>query len=194
MTEAETSIEQLTDTRETSENSVIIDEILDEINKTSPQNQEEISHPNITLNEQPNFEAPMQQQQPMQQQPMQQQQDQTQPEFQPQDQQPFPHAAPGYTSVPQEKEEYTDSPTMIQNINSTEDTLGFLKDNILEELKLPTIVLVLFIILSSSGIDNLFVKTHSNFFIDSIGKLTFPSIFIKGILAALIFYVFKLFI
>jgi hypothetical protein len=85
-------------------------------------------------------------------------------------------------------------PSLLNNIDSTTDTLGYLKDNILEELKLPTVVLILFIILSSSRIDSLFVKTHSNFFVDSVGSLTFPSLFIKGIIAALIFYIFKLFL
>ena len=95
----------------------------------------------------------------------------------------------------QEQEYSKDEPVELKSaIDSTTDTLGYLKDNILDELKLPSVVLILFVILSSSRIDGLFIKTHSNFFIDSSGNLTFPSIFIKAILAALIFYIFKLFI
>ena len=80
----------------------------------------------------------------------------------------------------------------MKNIDSTEKNLEDLKDNILEELKLPFIVLVLFIIFSSSKIDILFINTYNSFFVDTAGKITFPSLFIKGIIMTLIFYVIKL--
>jgi hypothetical protein len=202
MTEAETSIEQLSDNREATENSTIIDEILDEINKSVPtqdtpqgmpqempkgmpqempkgmpqemsQEMPQDYNPNITLNEGP--EGPEGPEQPASHQPQEYQQ------------------MPINYDVTEIKDPIPE-PSLLNNIDSTTDTLGYLKDNILEELKLPTVVLILFIILSSSRIDSLFVKTHSNFFVDSVGSLTFPSLFIKGIIAALIFYIFKLFV
>ena len=178
MDEAETSIEQLTDNRESTENSSIIDEILSEINKSVPQGEEHEQvqpQPNITLNE----ESTLSQHQQM-------------PE---QMNQPIPEQMNQPISEQISPQNYSNEPEELKNtIDLTTDTLGYLKDNILEELKLPSVVLVLFIILSSSKIDSLFIKTHSNFFVDSVGNITFPSIFIKAILAALIFYLFKLFI
>ena len=179
MTEPETSIEQLSDNRDSTENGSIIDEILQEINKSTPEGQAPPTltppQPNISFNE----ETPIQEQIPQQQIPQQQIPQQQIPQQQMFQEQEYP------------KEE---SAEIMATIDSTTDTLGYLKDNILDELKLPSVVLILFVILSSSRIDSLFVKTHSNFFIDSSGTLTFPSIFIKAILAALIFYIFKLFV
>ena len=185
MTEAETSIEQLTDNRDSTNNGTIIDEILQEINKSVPEGEAPptLPPPNISFNE----ETPIQEQilQPQPQQQQQQQQQIIQQQLMPQQQQ----------QNFQEQEYSKDEPVELKSaIDSTTDTLGYLKDNILDELKLPSVVLILFVILSSSRIDGLFIKTHSNFFIDSSGNLTFPSIFIKAILAALIFYIFKLFI
>ena len=58
MSEAETSISQLMDNKETTENAVIIDEILDEINKTSSSNPTE---QNITvIEEEPQIPLPQQ--------------------------------------------------------------------------------------------------------------------------------------
>mgnify|MGYP006115531483 CR=1 FL=1 len=186
MDEAETSIEQLTDNRESTENSSIIDEILSEINKSVPQGEvqeQEQPQPNITLNEET---ALSQHQQIPEQMPQQI------PEQMPQQ---IPEQMLQPISEQISPQNYSNEPEELKNtIDLTTDTLGYLKDNILEELKLPSVVLVLFIILSSSKIDSLFIKTHSNFFVDSVGNITFPSIFIKAILAALIFYLFKLFI
>ena len=174
MTEPETSIEQLSDNRDSTENGSIIDEILQEINKSTPEGQEPPTlttpQPNISFNE----ETPIQEQMPQQQMPQQQ--------------------MPQQQMFQEQEHPKEESVEIRATIDATTDTLGYLKDNILDELKLPSVVLILFVILSSSRIDGLFVKTHSNFFIDSSGSLTFPSIFIKAILAALIFYIFKLFV
>ena len=186
MDEAETSIEQLTDNRESTENSSIIDEILSEINKSVPQGEEHEQvqpQPNITLNEESTLsqhqQMPEQMNQPIPEQML----------------QPIPEQMNQPISEQISPQNYSNEPEELKNtIDLTTDTLGYLKDNILEELKLPSVVLVLFIILSSSKIDSLFIKTHSNFFVDSVGNITLPSIFIKAILAALIFYLFKLFI
>jgi len=184
MTEAETSIEQLTDNKETTENGVIIDEILEEINKTSPPQPEQCTPPNISLNETPHIPQQMPQELP-------QQMPQELPQETPID---VPNQTNEIPQMEQHIEQEYQEPNIKNQIDTTTNTLGYLKDNILEELKLPSVVLLLFIILSSSKIDNLFVKTNSNFFVDSTGELTFPSIFIKAILAALIFYIFKLFV
>ena len=190
MDEAETSIEQLTDNRESTENSSIIDEILSEINKSVPQGEvqeQEQPQPNITLNE----ETALSQHQQIPEQ-MPQQIPQQMPQQMPQQ---IPEQMLQPISEQISPQNYSNEPEELKNtIDLTTDTLGYLKDNILEELKLPSVVLVLFIILSSSKIDSLFIKTHSNFFVDSVVNITFPSIFIKAILAALIFYLFKLFI
>jgi hypothetical protein len=182
MSEAETSISQLMDNKETTENAVIIDEILDEINKTSSSNPTE---QNITvIEEEPQIPLP-QQPAPVPQQPEeQQQQQQQQPEEQQQQQQ----------SQETVINDYKDTTSLMKNIDSTEKNLEDLKDNILEELKLPFTVLVLFIIFSSSKIDILFINTYNSFFVDTSGKITFPSLFIKGIIMTLIFYVIKLFV
>jgi len=193
--DTETPIEQLTDNKESTENTSIINEILSEIHNTpEPKNE-----PNISLNEtsvmnniqqdpinptnvnhptiQPSIEETPIQQIPIEQHPI------HQPEQQPIFNEPI-------------KETFieNDEPNLMENLESTENTFEYLKDNILEELKLPTVVLILFIIFGSSRIDSFFIKTGSNFFVDNTGKITFPSLFIKAIIVALIFYIFKLFV
>ena len=193
--EAETSISQLINDKDSTQNGVIIDEILQEINKNA--SIEPVEQPNITISEeipqmqqdvlqpqeQPQEQQPMQQdvlqpqlQQPPQ--PLQQQQPQAPVDFQNQEQIIFPQETNG----------------LMDNIDSTEKTFENLKDNILDELKLPVIVLVLFIILGSSRIDSIFINTHTSFFVDAAGKITFPSLFIKSIIAALLFYIIKIFL
>ena len=187
--EAETSISQLINDKDSTQNGVIIDEILQEINKNA--SIEPVEQPNITMTEEiPQMQQPQQQEQeqqqslpqPLPQQPPQplQQQQQAPVDFQNQNQEQiiFPQETNG----------------LMDNIDSTEKTFENLKDNILDELKLPVIVLVLFIILGSSRIDSIFINTHTSFFVDAAGKITFPSLFIKSIIAALLFYIIKIFL
>ena len=192
--EAETSISQLITDKDSTQNGVIIDEILQEINKNG--SIEPGEPPNITMTE----EIPqMQQQQPTQ---MQQQQQQPIQMQQQQQQQPIPGPMPGQQGAPvdfqnQNQEQIIfpqETNGLMDNIDSTEKTFENLKDNILDELKMPSIVLVLFIILGSSRIDSIFINTHTSFFVDAAGKITFPSLFIKSIIAALLFYIIKIFL
>jgi hypothetical protein len=206
--EAETSISQLITDKDSTQNGVIIDEILQEINKSG--SIEPGEPPNITMTE----EIPQMQQQPtqMQQQPTQMQQQPTQMQQQPtqmQQQDPMPGPMPG--PGPQQQQQQgapvdfqnqnqeqvifpQETNGLMDNIDSTEKTFENLKDNILDELKLPAIVLVLFIILGSGRIDSIFINTHTSFFVDATGKITFPSLFIKSIIAALLFYIIKIFL
>ena len=205
--EAETSISQLINDKDTTENGIIIDEILQEINKTA--SNEPIEQPNIIMTEdmpqmqQSQMQQPqMQQQQPQmqQQQPQmqQQQQGQQQPQMQQQQQQPlgqqFTQGAPVDFDNQEQIIYPQESNNLIDNIDSTEKTFENFKDNILDELKLPAVILVLFIILGSGRIDSIFTNTHNSFFVDGVGKITFPSLFIKSIIAALIFYIIKIFL
>jgi FtsZ-interacting cell division protein ZipA len=205
--EAETSISQLITDKDSTQNGVIIDEILQEINKNG--SIEPGEPPNITMTE----EIPQMQQQPtqmqqQQQQPtqMQQQQQQQQPiqmQQQQQQQDPIPGPMLGQQQqqgapVDFQNQEQIIFPQetngLMDNIDSTEKTFENLKDNILDELKMPAIVLVLFIILGSGRIDSIFINTHTSFFVDAAGKITFPSLFIKSIIAALLFYIIKIFL
>ena len=165
MTEAETSIEQLINDSEGATNGEIIDEILEEINKTTS---------NIELQEGPQSQMPQPQQMP-QQMP-----------------QPQPQQEKNDVGIVEQYQNINDTP-LIENLESTEKNMSYLKDNILEELKLPVVVLILYIIFSSSRLDGVFINTNNNFFVDTMGKITFPSLLIKGILLSLIFYVIKLF-
>jgi len=198
--EAETSISQLITDKDSTQNGVIIDEILQEINKNG--SIEPGAPPNITMTEEiPQMQQPtqdvLQQQQPGVPQPTQMQQ-------------PGGLQQPGVSQQPGGLQQQQGAPVdfqnqehiifpqetngLMDNIDSTEKTFENLKDNILDELKLPTIVLVLFIILGSSRIDSIFINTHTSFFVDGSGKITFPSLFIKSIIAALLFYIIKIFL
>ena len=183
--EAETSISQLINDKDSTQNGVIIDEILQEINKNA--SIEPVEQPNITMTE----EIPQMQQDVLQ--PQEQQLPQEQPQSLPQ---PIPQQQQAPADFQNQEQIIFPQETngLMDNIDSTEKTFENLKDNILDELKLPVIVLVLFIILGSSRIDSIFINTHTSFFVDGSGKITFPSLFIKSIIAALLFYIIKIFL
>jgi len=188
-----TPIKQLINDTESQENSVIIDEILDEINKTTP-NTNRTDPPNITMN---GGVAP--QEAPYQMPQEEQQQEQPVSQEQPVPQEP---------TVPKELEQQDETvaysknldnilntdDTVLQNLESAEKTFSFIKDSIVNEIKSPLLVLILFVIMNTDGVDNIFVNSNSNIFVDNSGKITFLSVLIKAILVSLLFYVTKLFI
>jgi len=206
--DTETPIQQLNNDNDSQVNTVIIDEILDEINKTTP-NTSQTSPPNITMNG--NFPPQEQQQQQPQQQLQQQQQPQQQQQLQQQQQ---PQQQLQLQQQPQQQEQQqqqqqqdetvaysknldnilnTDD-TVLQNLENTEKTFSFIKDSIVNEIKSPLLVLILFVIMNTNGVDNIFANSNSNIFVDNSGKITFLSVLIKAVLVSLLFYITKLFI
>ena len=195
-----TPIKQLINDRDSQENSVIIDEILAEINKTTP-NTNRTDPPNITMNggiapQETPYQMPHEEQEePVPQEPS------------------VPHPAVGATvpqelTVPKELDQQDETvaysknldnilntdDTVLQNLESAEKTFSFIKDSIVNEIKSPLLVLILFVIMNTDGVDNIFVNSNSNIFVDNSGKITFLSVLIKAILVSLLFYVTKLFI
>ena len=171
--DTETPIQQLINDKDSQENAVIIDEILDEINKTTPDTSQ-TSPPNITMNGGP---IPQEQQPQMQQQQQQQQQQDETVAY----------------SKNLDNILNTDD-TVLQNLESTEKTFSFIKDSIVNEIKSPLLVLILFVIMNTNGVDNIFTNSNSNIFVDNSGKITFLSVLIKAVLVSLLFYITKLFI
>ena len=194
--DTETPIQQLNNDNDSQVNTVIIDEILDEINKTTP-NTSQTSPPNITMNG--NFPPQEQQQQQPQQQLQQQQQPQQQLQLQ---QQPQQQEQQQQQQQQDETVAYSKNldnilntdDTVLQNLENTEKTFSFIKDSIVNEIKSPLLVLILFVIMNTNGVDNIFANSNSNIFVDNSGKITFLSVLIKAVLVSLLFYITKLFI
>ena len=170
--EAETSISQLITDKDSTQNGVIIDEILQEINKNGAIAPGE--PPNITITE----EVPQMQQQQQQQQqqlepqPTQMQQLEPQPtqmqqlEPQPTQMQQQQGAPVDFQHQNQNQEQiiYPQETTgLMDNIDSTEKTFENLKDNILDELKLPVIVPLLALV----ALKPVLVNVASGYFLTS---------------------------
>jgi len=144
----------------------------------------------------------MQQQQQQQQQPMQQQQQQQpMPQQQPmQQQQPMPQQPIQHQQ--QQYQQYQQQPMIQQpppedNIDTSglNNNISNIGEIIINNLKQPLIIVILYILLNLKQIDNIFKFKNLSLLVNGeTGELTFTSVLIKSIVLGLLFYVSSLFV